>query len=232
MTHIVHPYSHRLGIIKDWRSRWFGANSKYREFLRGDTLIRQYLEKRLKGMFVGGIEIERNNKVLRIIISTARAGAILGRSGEGIAKLRADLLKEMNRLNVSGGEDVKIDIEEVRAPESNARIVAEMVVEGLEKRMPYRRVLKQTVEKVMASRDVLGVKIKVGGMLGSGMSRVETLRKGRIPLQSFRADVDYASLPAKLPLSMCGVKVWIYRGDIFAEKGANAQQSNAGVKNK
>lgn len=219
MTHVVHPYAHRLTIIKDWRSRWFGSNGKFREFLRGDTLIREYLEKRLRGMFVGSIEIERNNKILRIIIGTSRAGAIIGRSGEGIEKLRADLLKEMSRKGIKTKEEVKIDIEEIKSPESNALIVAQMVAEGLEKRMPFRRILKQTIEKVMASRDVQGVKIRLGGRLGGAdMARTESLRKGRIPLQTFRSDIDFARYKAKIPQGDIGIKVWIYRGEVFEKK--------------
>lgn len=219
MTHVVHPYAHRLTIIKDWRSRWFGSNQKFRDFLRGDTLIREYLEKRLRGMFVGSIEIERNNKILRIIIGTSRAGAIIGRSGEGIEKLRADLLKEMTRKGIKTGEEVKIDIEEIKSPEANALIVAQMVAEGLEKRMPFRRILKQTVEKVLASREVLGVKVRLGGRLGGAdMARTESLRKGRIPLQTFRSDIDFARYKAKIPQGDIGIKVWIYKGEVFEKK--------------
>jgi small subunit ribosomal protein S3 len=117
-------------------------------------------------------------------------------------------------------QEVKLDIEEIRSPESNAAIVAYMVAEGLEKRLPFRRVLKQTLEKVMANRDVQGARIGVAGMLGSGnMSRREELKKGRIPLQTFRSDIDFARERANLPLGVIGVKVWIYRGEVFADKG-------------
>ncbi|MEI6864422.1 MAG: 30S ribosomal protein S3, partial [Candidatus Adlerbacteria bacterium] len=113
--------------------------------------------------------------------------------------------------------EIKLDIEEIRSPESNAAIVAYLVAEGLEKRLPFRRVLKQTIEKVMANRDVKGVRIALGGMLGGGsMSRKEELKKGRIPLQTFRSDIDYAKERANLPLGVIGVKVWIYRGEVFA----------------
>src|SRR3989344_5466565 len=110
MTHVVHPYAHRLAVIKDWRSRWFGANSKFREFLRGDTVIREYLEKKLRGMHIGYIEIERNNKALRVIIGTSRAGAIIGRSGEGVEKIRVGLLKELLRRGQKVDSEIKIDI--------------------------------------------------------------------------------------------------------------------------
>lgn len=215
MSKVVHPFAHRLGILRDWRHRWFADGPEYIQNLKADILLREFLLKSLRGMYVGGLEIERG-KVLRIIVKTSRPGLIIGRSGEGSTKLRqsiADFLRA-KKLPVP---EIKLDIEEIRSPESSAAIVAQMVVEGLEKRMAFRRVLKQTVEKVMANRDVKGVRIQVGGMLGSGsMSRTETLKKGRIPLQTFRADVDFARDRANLPLGVIGIKVWIYKGDVFA----------------
>ena len=220
MSHTVHPYAHRLGIIRDWKSRWFGAKDKYKDFLRGDLVIREFLEKKLRGQFVSSIEIERNEKVLRIIIETSRPGAIIGRSGDGAVKLKDQVLSILRKRKIShSGEEVRIDIREIKSPESNAMIVAQMVAEGLEKRMPYRRVSKQVIEKVMANRDVKGVKITVGGRLGgASIARSETRKLGRIPLQTFRADVDYAHYEAKLPYGNLGVKVWIYKGEIFAKE--------------
>lgn len=217
MSHNVHPYSHRLGIIRDWKSRWFGMNKQYREYLKADVLVREYLEKRLKGMYISGIEIERSEKAFRIVIKTSRPGMIIGRSGEGATKLRADVMKKIAAIGGTHGEELKIDIEEVKSPESNASIVVQMIAEGLEKRMPFRRVMKQTVEKVMANRDVQGVKIYLGGRLGGAdMARAEVLKKGRIPLQTFRADIDYGIGRATIPQGDLGIKVWIYKGDIFA----------------
>jgi len=224
MSHNVHPYSHRLGVIRDWKSRWFGVNKQYRDFLKCDVLIRQFLEKRLKGMYIGGIEIERSQKTLRIVIKTSRPGMIIGRSGEGATKLRNDVMKKLQTLKVGHGEELKIDIEEIRSPESSSAIVVQMIAEGLEKRMPFRRVMKQMVEKVMANRDVQGVKIYLGGRLGGAdMARSEVLKKGRIPLQTFRADIDYAIGRATIPQGDLGIKVWIYKGDIFA---ADANKTN------
>ena len=216
MTHTVHPYSHRLGILRDWKSRWFAPKGKYKYALRGDILIRQYLEKKLKGFFVALIEIERSEKALRIIISSSRPGMIIGRLGDGAELLRKEIksLLLKHRL-LEEKVDVRLDIKEVKSAESNATIVSQMVVEGLEKRLAFRRVMKQTIEKVMANRDVQGVKIVLSGMIGGGMSRTETYKKGRIPLQTLRADVDYASATARLPLGAVGAKVWIYKGDIF-----------------
>ncbi len=219
MTHTVHPYSHRLGILRDWKSRWFFPRAGYKHALRGDILIRQFLEKKLKGFFVADIEIERSEKVLRIILSSSRPGMIIGRQGDGAELLRKDIksLLLKNKL-LKDKVDVKLDIKEVKSAESNAAIVAQMVVEALEKRLPFRRAMKQTLEKVMANRDVYGAKIVLSGMIGGGMARTETQKKGRIPLQTFRADVDYCSTKASMPLGSVGVKIWIYKGDIFEKK--------------
>ncbi|MES2134835.1 MAG: 30S ribosomal protein S3 [Patescibacteria group bacterium] len=219
MTKIVHPYAHRLGILRDWQSRWFaGSAKKNREFIRTDAMIRQFLSKRLRGSYVSHVEIERSQKDLRVQIHTARPGMVIGRSGEGATKLKKDLHQMLKSMQLASVPSLHLDIIEVRSPESNAAIVAGMVVESLEKRLPFRRVLKQTIDKVMANRDVKGVRIGVSGMLGSGsMSRTEELKRGRIPLQTFRADIDYAQVAANLPLGKIGVKVWIYRGDVFAD---------------
>ncbi len=219
MSHTVHPYSHRLGILRDWKSRWFAAPGKYQSFLRSDILMREYLEQRLRGHHVSALDFERNADTLKIIIKTARPGMIIGRSGEGHAKLRKDVFEFAKRKKIPLSETLKIDIEEVRYPETDASIVAQMVVEGLEKRMPFRRVLKQTIEKVMANKSVYGAKIAMSGRLGGAeMSRSEEIKKGNIPLQTFRADIDFAKERANLPYGVIGIKVWIYKGEIFERK--------------
>ncbi len=219
MTHVVHPYSHRLGIIRDWKSRWFGVKNKYKEFLKSDVLLRGFLEKKLRGMYISNIEMERGEKILRVIIETSRPGMIIGRSGDGAVKLKNDILAFLTKNKLSSGGEVKIDIKEVKSPESNATIVAQMIADGLEKRLPFRRVTKQMVEKVMANRDALGVKVELSGRLGGAtMARQEKIKRGRIPLQTFRADVDFAKHEARLPYGGIGIKVWIYKGDIFAKK--------------
>lgn len=219
MTHVVHPLAHRLGTIRDWKSRWFGRNrEEFTSFLRGDILLERYLNKRLRGFYVADVETERNEKTLRFIIKTSRPGMIIGRNGEGAVKLRTDLLKEAKRMKISIPEQLKIDIEEIHYPESNAAIVSQMIAEGLEKRMPFRRVMKQAMDKVMANRDVKGVRIRIAGRLGGAeMSRTEQVKKGAIPLQTFRADIDYAREKAYLPYGVIGIKVWIYKGEVFDE---------------
>lgn len=182
-------------------------------------------------MYISGIEIERNQKALRIIIKTSRPGMIIGRSGEGATKLREDVLRKLSKLKLNNGmisnEDIKIDIEEVKSPESNSAIVVQMIAEGLEKRMPFRRVMKQMIDKVMANRDVKGVKIYLGGRLGGAdMARSEVLKKGQIPLQTFRADIDYAMGRATIPQGDLGIKVWIYKGEIFANENDGKMTAN------
>jgi len=221
MSHRVHPFSHRLGIIRDWRSRWFAPKSLYKNFLKSDILTRQFLEERFRGMYVSGIEIERSQKTFKIIIETSRPGMIIGRSGEGTAKLQADLIKRASKLGISPKDEIKIEIREVRYPETNAPIMAQMIAEGLEKRLPFRRVMKQSLEKMMANKGVLGAKIELAGRLGGAeMSRVEKLRKGRVPLQTLRADVDFIRYEARMTYGQIGIKVWIYKGDIFEKKVA------------
>ncbi|OHA56801.1 MAG: 30S ribosomal protein S3 [Candidatus Vogelbacteria bacterium GWA1_51_14] len=219
MTHSVHPYSHRLGIIRDWRSRWFGKGGKYQDYLKTDVLLREYLEKRLRGLHVDAVEMERSQNDYRVIIKTARPGLVIGRGGEGAVQLKNDILKEIKRQKLSVPVQLKIDIEEVKDPEAHAKVVGEMIAEALEKRLPFRRVIKQMAEKVMASREVKGVKITLAGRLGGAeMSRVESLKRGQIPLQTLRADIDFAREKAYLSYGVIGIKVWIYRGEVFNNK--------------
>jgi small subunit ribosomal protein S3 len=218
MTHTVHPYAHRLGIIKGWRSRWFSTNAEYRKNLKCDILLREWLAKRMRGMYIADVEIERNDKQFRVIIKTSRPGLIIGRSGEGVTKLKADVIDFMKNIKADTKTDIKIEIEEVRNPEASAAIVAQMIAEGLEKRMPFRRVMKSMIEKVMACRDVQGVRIFLSGRLGGAeMARQEDLKKGRIPLQTFRANIDFKRYEAILPYGNIGIKVWIYTGEVFSK---------------
>ena len=218
MSKHVHPYSHRLGILRDWKSRWFSSDKKYRDYLKADVLVREYLVKKLRGMYVAGIEIERSEKAMHIIVKTSRPGILIGRSGEGQIKLKMEIENFMKKYKLEKNQEVKLTIEEIRSPESNAAIVGFMVAESLEKRLPFRRVMKQMVEKVMANRDVQGVRIALGGRLGGAdMARYEELKKGRIPLQTLRADIDFAREKAHMTYGDIGIKVWIYKGEVFAK---------------
>ncbi len=222
MTHIVHPYAHRLGIIRDWKSRWFATDKRScAENIQIDETIRRFLNKKLRGSYISNIEIERSVSELHVILSTARPGLVIGRSGENSVKLRKEIAAIVHKIAPADRRVIKFDINEIRQPESDAAVVAYMIVEGLEKRMPFRRVLKQTVEKVIAAREVIGVRIALAGRLGGAdMARNEELKKGRIPLQTFRADIDYAVERAYLTYGVIGIKVWIYRGNKYAEKKA------------
>jgi len=232
MTHTVHPYAHRLGIIRDWKSRWFAKSpSEYRTNVIIDSMIRRFLKKRLRGMYVTSVEIERAQNAVRVLIKTSRPGLVIGRGGEGSTKLTKEIEKVMGKVKGAPKMRVRLDIEEIRSPESQAPVVAYMVAEGLEKRQTFRRVLKQTVEKVMANRDVQGVRISVGGRLGGAeMSRTEEIKRGRVPLQTLRADIDFAREQAYLPYGVIGVKVWIYRGEIFADDQKSNQSAGAAAR--
>ncbi|MFZ3011518.1 MAG: 30S ribosomal protein S3 [Minisyncoccia bacterium] len=221
MSKIVHPYAHRLIILRDWKSRWFADPKKYVAYLKGDVLVRQYLEKKLRGMYISSIEIERSRKATRFIIKTSRPGLLIGRNGEGATKLKEDILKKMDKLKLPRPEDFKLEIVEIANPEADAAIVAYMIAEGLEKRMPYRRVIKQIIEKVMTARGVEGARVVLSGRLGGAeIARTEELKRGSIPLQTFRADIDFKRERATLSYGVVGIKVWIYRGKIFADKKA------------
>lgn len=219
MSKVVHPYAHRLVILRDWKSRWFAAPKKYKEYLKGDVLVRDYLEKKMRGLYVSSIEIERSPKSTRVIIRTSRPGMVIGRSGEGSTKLKQDIISFMKKRKIVMPDELKLDVVEVQNPDADAHIVAYSVAEGLEKRLPYRRVMKQTVEKVMATRGVEGVRIVIGGRLGGAeIARTEEQKRGSIPLQTFRADVDFARERAHMTYGDIGIKVWIYRGEVFADK--------------
>ena len=201
MSHKVHPYAHRLGITRDWRSRWFASQrgearlggGEYQRRLKADVLLREFLQKRLRGMYVDGLEIERSRTSLRVIIKSSRPGMIIGRSGEGANRLKAEVLKLLVKIGEPAPKDFRLDIEEVKNPEAHARIAAQMIVEGLEKRLPFKRVAKQMMDKVMANREVKGVKVALSGRLGGAdMGRHESWKRGRLPLQTLRADIDYA----------------------------------------
>lgn len=219
MTHVVHPYAHRLGIIRDWKSRWFAKTPRqFRENVMIDSAIRRFLRKRLRGHYVTSVEIERTQKHIRVLIKTSRPGLVIGRGGEGSVKLTKEIEEIVRKVPGAGRQAVRLDIEEVRSPESQAPVIAYMIAEGLEKRQAFRRILRQTAEKTMANRDVQGVRIGISGRLGGAeMSRSEEIKKGRVPLQTLRADVDFAREEAYLPYGVIGIKVWIYRGDIFAD---------------
>ncbi|KKS96548.1 30S ribosomal protein S3 [Candidatus Giovannonibacteria bacterium RIFCSPLOWO2_01_FULL_43_160] len=238
MTHTSHPYAMRLGIIRPWKSRWFSVKN-YQKFLKEDVLLREHLEEKLRGMLVDAIEIERSPSTLNVIIKTARPGLLIGRGGEGIEKLKKEVdafLKKKRKglrqpadspSKSSAKTGLKLTVEEIKSPEQHSRVMAETIAQDLEKRLPFRRVLKHTISKIMSSKGVKGAKITLSGRLdGAEMARYEWLKEGQIPLQTLRADVDFARGRAHLPYGDLGIKVWIYKGEIFnKEKDVATQKS-------
>lgn len=212
MGHKVSPTALRIGVIKDWTSRWFGG-AKYSEYLKNDIAVRRFLEKKLRGMSVDRIEIERGTDTLNVIISTARPGLIIGRGGSGVEELKQAIYRLLKKKM-----SVRIEIQEVKSPESSARIMAESIADQTEKRIPFRRLMKQTLMKIMGNRDVKGAKIQISGRLdGAEIARTEHLEEGNLPLQTLRADIDYAQVTAITTYGTIGVKVWIYRGEVFGK---------------
>jgi len=205
----THPIGVRLGIIKTWDSRWY-AGKGYSDLLIEDITIRKALKDRLFHAGVPKIEMERAGQNMRIIIHTARPGIIIGKKGAEVEKLRKDL-KEMT------GKEVSIDIKEIRKPEVDAQLVAENVALQLEKRVAFRRAMKKSVASALRF-GTLGVKISCSGRLaGAEIARSEWYREGRVPLHTFRADIDYGFARAKTTYGVIGVKVWMYHGDILPE---------------
>lgn len=203
----VSPISFKLTVNKDWKSRWFGSK-KYKEFLQEDVAVRDFLAKKLKNMSVDRIEIERGPDTLSIVVHTARPGLIIGRSGSGIEDLKAGIQKLIKRKT-----SIKLDVQEYKNPESSAAIMAESIAEQIEKRIPYRRVLKQSLSKIIANRIVKGAKVWISGRLdGNEIARTEHLEQGSLPLQTLRADVDFAKVTAYTTYGTVGIKVWIYKG--------------------
>lgn len=205
----THPIGNRLGIIKTWDSRWF-AGKGYTEQLLQDISMRRSLKERLFHAGVPKIEIERAGQNIRVIIHTARPGIIIGKKGAEVEKLRKDL-KDMT------GKEVSIDIKEIRKPEVDAQLVAENIALQLEKRVAFRRAMKKSVASALRF-GTLGVKISCSGRLaGAEIARSEWYREGRVPLHTFRADIDYGFAKARTTYGVIGVKVWMYHGDILPE---------------
>ncbi len=205
----AHPIGNRLGIIKTWDSRWYSKKG-YTEQLIEDISIRRLLKEKLFHAGVPKIEMERAGQNMRVIIHTARPGIIIGKKGSEVEKLRKDL-KEMT------GKEVSVDIKEIRKPEVDAQLVAENVALQLEKRVAFRRAMKKSVASALRF-GTLGVKISCSGRLaGAEIARSEWYREGRVPLHTFRADIDYGYARARTTYGVIGVKVWMYHGDILPE---------------
>lgn len=210
----VSPISFRINFNQPWLSRWFGLNKRYTEFFREDYHLRQFLAKRLKNMGVDKIEIERSPNAVSLFIYTARPGLIIGRGGSEIESLKKAIQRIARKKTT-----VHLEVLEFKNPETSASIVAELMVEQIEKRLPYRRVLKQALAKIIANqKEVKGAKVELAGRLdGNEIARTEHLEEGSLPLQTLRANISYAKKTAHTTYGTVGVKVWIYKGIKFKE---------------
>ena len=210
MGHKISPTSFRIGIQKDWPSRWFGGK-KYVPYLKDDLAVRKFLGSKLKNMGIDKIEMDRGADALNIVIYTARPGLLIGRGGGGIEDLKNGVRRFLkNKLAV------RIEVQEIKNPELSATIMAELIVEQIEKRIPFRRLMKQTLAKIIANKQDKGAKIQIGGRLdGAEIARTEHLEEGNLPLQTLRADIDFARATAFTTYGTIGVKVWIYKGEVF-----------------
>jgi small subunit ribosomal protein S3 len=222
----VHPIGFRLGIAADWSSKWYADGSDYADFLNNDIEVRDFLKNKLAQASVSRIQIERPARAAFITIHTARPGIVIGKKGEDIEKLRHEVASLMG-LNVN---NVKINIEEIRKPEIDATLVAESIAQQLERRIMFRRAMKRAVGNAMRL-GALGIKVYVSGRLnGAEIARSEWYREGRVPLHTLRADIDYGTARANTTYGVIGVKVWIYKGEVFSleEKTAANSSSNEG----
>ena len=210
----VHPIGIRLGITKDWSSKWYADSKNYPDYVFADFQVRKFLKEKLKEASVSKIQIERSAKKANITIHTARPGIVIGKKGEDIEKLRAEICKMLN-LPL---QDVRVNIAAIRKPELDSQLVAEGIAQQLERRVMFRRAMKRSVTNTMRL-GAQGIKVKVGGRLnGAEIARSEWYREGRVPLHTFRADIDYGFAEAKTTYGIIGVKVWIFRGEVMGKK--------------
>lgn len=213
MSHKVHPKAHRIRRIGDWDTRGFYEN--HAEYLEEDFDIRQYLNKKLKSIGIEKIEIERYATKINIIISSARPGLIIGRGGEGVENLKKELEKKLIKTRTEK-QELRIEIREIKDLWTSATLSGQLIAQQIEKRMPYRRVLKQSLSKIMSHKEIKGARIQVSGRLnGSEIARREWVGEGQLPRQTIRADIDYALVEANCSYGVIGVKVWIYKGEKF-----------------
>lgn len=211
----VHPTGFRLGIIKDWESKWFAEGEEYARLLTEDIAIRQHIRKTLGRVGISRIEIQRFSKQINVTVFTAKPGVVIGRRGQAINALKESLeaLTGVQRT----GKQLHLDVREIENPDLDAHVVAESIVEQLERRVAHKRAMRQAVQRTMRS-GAQGIRILCSGRLaGAEMARNEWVREGRVPLHTLRADIDFAIDEALTTFGRIGVKVWIYRGDVLPE---------------
>ncbi len=237
MSHKVHPKIFRIQRTEDWESRGF-YEKNFSSYLEEDFKIRKFLKEKMKKLSVGKIEIERSLGKVNIIISSSRPGLIIGRGGEGIEKLKKELINKVlgkkyltktkkDKTKTQSRSTLRLEIIEIKNPWTYASLVAQFMVSQIERRMPYRRVLKQSLSKVMAQKEVKGARVELAGRLnGIAISRKEWLKQGLLPRQTIRADIDYSHKIAKCSYGVIGVKVWIYKGEKFKKHGNTTAEKN------
>ena len=207
----VHPTGVRVGIIKDWNAKWYADSKNFADYLVEDQKIRKFLKKKLYTAGISKIEIERTAKMIKVNVHAAKPGIIIGKGGAGAESLKADVTKLI-------GKDVNINIVEVKAISTDAQLVAEDIASQLERRISFRKAMKQCMQKAMKS-GALGIKTAVSGRLGGAdMARTEFYKEGTVPLQTLRADIDYGFAEADTTYGKIGVKVWIYKGEVLPTK--------------
>jgi small subunit ribosomal protein S3 len=219
----VNPIGIRLGITRDWDSKWYASTKNFPAYVYTDFQVREFLKKKLSDASVSRIQIERAARKVNITIHTARPGIVIGKKGEDIEKLRG-LVSKMMKMPVT---DVRINISEIRKPELDAQLVAEGIAQQLERRVMFRRAMKRAVTNTMRI-GALGVKVRVSGRLnGAEIARTEWYREGRIPLHTFRADIDYGLAEARTTYGIIGVKVWVFKGEVFNQHEQVAEQGDS-----
>jgi len=219
----VNPIGFRLGVNRDWTARWYSGTRNYAEHLISDLRLREFIKEKLKSAAVSLIVIERPAQNISITVHTARPGIVIGKKGEDIERLR----QELTRM---AGRPVQLAVEEVRQPELDAQLVAENIAQQLEKRIMFRRAMKRAVQNALRLR-AQGIKIMVAGRLnGSEIARTEWYREGRVPLHTLRADIDYGTAEAQTTYGKIGVKVWIFKGEIFDKPDLKVEDAEAAAK--
>jgi small subunit ribosomal protein S3 len=219
----VHPIGIRLGITKEWSSKWFADSRNFPDYVYQDHRIRDFLRVKLKEASVSRIQIDRPAKRANITIHTARPGIVIGKKGEDIEKLRVEVAKFLGMAL----QDVRLNIAEIRKPELDAQLVAEGIAQQLERRVQFRRAMRRAVTNTMRV-GAEGIKVRVSGRLnGAEIARSEWYREGRVPLHTFRADIDYGLAEAKTTYGVIGVKVWVFRGEVFDSGEAQTESQDA-----
>lgn len=217
----VNPHGMRVGIIKDWSAKWYADKKNFADYLVEDNAIREFVKKKLYNAGISKIDIERAAKRVKLNISTAKPGMVIGKGGQGIEALKKEVLKLVKEKNLL------INIVEVKSAETDAQLMAENVAQQLERRISFRRAMKQTIGRAM-KQGVKGVKTACSGRLaGAEIARTEQYHEGTIPLQTIRADIDYGFAEADTTYGKIGVKVWVYRGEVLPTKKVKKEEVNA-----